>query len=138
MAYCIRRVRSRFEQELYVPFMKKIEQDERVIRQDIAQGRLYLLEENGKGVCIALVTHHPGEICELRNIRSIEHAGSEQYERTLIRFLMAVHQQDFKRMVIRMRLSMELNTLMLNHLGFVHVQFDTNEKNPIVYERTFD
>ena len=73
--------------EKYMNLLLEADPDESVVKQYINNGEMYVAFEGEEAVCEIIVTEVDNEVCELKNIATLENSRGKGYAQKLIKYV---------------------------------------------------
>lgn len=86
--------------EKYMNLLLEADPDETVVKQYINNGEMYVAFEGEEAVCEIIVTEVDNEVCELKNIATLENSRGKGYAHKLIKYVFKEYSKKYKRMIV--------------------------------------
>ena len=86
--------------EEYMNLLLEADPDRDVINQYIEDGELYVLIEDNEVVCEAVIVKKDNNICELKNIATVEGKRGHGYAKKLIKYLINEYKGKYSKMIV--------------------------------------
>ena len=86
--------------EQYLDLLLEADPSEKLIRQYLADGDLFVLTYKNEVACVAVVTRVDDDICELKNIATEEKYRGKGYAKKMIKYLCDNYKQKYNKMLI--------------------------------------
>ena len=94
----IRKVRENKEQ--YMSLLLEADPGEKLIRQYLVDGDLFVLTYKNEVACVAIVTKVDDDICELKNIATEEKYRGKGYTKKMLKYLCDNYKQKYHKMLV--------------------------------------
>lgn len=88
-------------QEAYLPLLRIADPVEKRLRSNLARGALYVLAEEGKDVCAAVMTMEEAGVCELQALVTVEEEQRKGYASRMMELLFFKYAAAFEAMRVR-------------------------------------
>ena len=86
--------------EQYLDLLLEADPSEKLIRQYLADGDLFVLTYKNEVACVAVVTRVDDDICELKNIATEEKYRGKGYAKKLLNYLCDNYKQKYEKMIV--------------------------------------
>ena len=79
----------------YMKILLEADPDEAIVKKYLSYGDLFVLEENGKAVCVAVVVKYDDKTCELKNIATAPQSRGKGYAGKMIKYLFEEYKEKY-------------------------------------------
>ena len=86
--------------EQYLDLLLEADPSEKLIRQYLADGDLFVLTYENEVACVAVVTRVDDDICELKNIATEEKYRGKGYAKKMLKYLCDNYKQKYEKMIV--------------------------------------
>ena len=86
--------------EQYMDLLLEADPSKVLVNKYLEYGDLYILENNGEVVCVAVVTKVDDFVCELKNIATVEKFRGQGFGKKMIQYLFKIYKLQFKKMIV--------------------------------------
>lgn len=86
--------------EQYLDLLLEADPSEKLIRQYLADGDLFVLTYKNEVACVAVVTRVDDDICELKNIATEEKYRGKGYAKKMLKYLCDNYKQKYEKMIV--------------------------------------
>lgn len=86
--------------EQYLDLLLEADPSEKLIRQYLADGDLFVLTYKNEVACVAVVTRVDDDICELKNIATEEKYRGKGYAKKMLKYLCDNYKQKYNKMLV--------------------------------------
>ena len=86
--------------EQYLDLLLEADPSEKLIRQYLADGALFVLTYKNEVACVAVVTRVDDDICELKNIATEEKYRGKGYAKKMLKYLCDNYKQKYEKMIV--------------------------------------
>ena len=84
----------------YMKILLEADPDEAIVKKYLSYGDLFVLEENGKAVCVAVVVKYDDKTCELKNIATAPQSRGKGYAGKMIKYLFEEYKEKYEMMIV--------------------------------------
>ena len=92
--------KERENKEQYMSLLLKADPSEKLIRQYLVDGDLFVLTYKNEVACVAAVTKIDDDICELKNIATEEKYRGKGYAKKMLKYLCDNYKQKYNKMIV--------------------------------------
>ncbi len=92
--------KERENKEQYMNLLLEADPSEKLIRQYLVDGDLFVLTYKNEVACVAIVTKVDNDTCELKNIATEEKYRGKGYAKKMLKYLCDNYKQKYKKMIV--------------------------------------
>lgn len=92
--------KERENKEQYMNLLLEADPSEKLIRQYLVDGDLFVLNYKNEVACVAVVTRVDDDICELKNIATEEKYRGKGYAKKMLKYLCDNYKQKYSKMIV--------------------------------------
>ena len=92
--------KKRENKEQYMNLLLEADPSEKLIRQYLVDGDLFVLTYKNEVACVAVVTRVDDDICELKNIATEENYRGKGYAKKMLKYLCDNYKQKYSKMIV--------------------------------------
>lgn len=93
-------IKQIYNKEQYIDLLLEADPEKDIVVKYLQESEMYGLFENDKIVAEVVITKVDNEICELKNIATIENARGKGYGKKLIQEVTKLYKQKYKKMIV--------------------------------------
>ena len=93
-------IKQIYNKEQYIDLLLEADPEKDIVVKYLQESEMYGLFENDKIVAEVVITKVDNEICELKNIATIENAIGKGYGKKLIQEVTKLYKQKYKKMIV--------------------------------------
>lgn len=84
----------------YMKILLEADPDEEIVKKYLSYGDLFVLEEDGEAVCVAVVVKFDDNTCELKNIATAPQSRGKGYAGKMIKYLFEEYKDKYEMMIV--------------------------------------
>ena len=93
-------IRNIIDKEKYMELFLEADPDREVVERYLKDADIYGIFENEELICEAMIIKVDDEICELKNIATVEKARGKGYGKKIIRYIAPLYKNKYKKMIV--------------------------------------
>lgn len=93
-------IKQIIDKEKYIELFLEADPDREVVEKYLKDAEVYGIFENEKLLCEAMITKVDDEICELKNIATIEEARGKGYGKRIVKYIASLYKNKYKKMIV--------------------------------------